>query len=170
MGVPNLYSHKYHLYLDGLAGDQICQWNSVAPDSILPATHLSIFVPPPLGAFVLANHQNHKDFKSTPASATQSSPIFSVQQNIQFPLPQVFSNQDKLLSLARLSAAEGYLSEEVIPFLGHSIRTLLAQGLSLIITRNTCGFDLWCCHLCSTCGVDFLVFGYLWNSCFAKDV
>ena len=35
-------------------------------------------------------------------------------------LPQVFSNQDELLSLARLSAAEGYLSEEVIPFLGHS--------------------------------------------------
>ena len=83
--------------MDGLAGDQICQWNSVAPDSILPATHLSIFVPPPLGAFVLANHQNHEDFKSTPASATQSSPIFSVQQNIQFPLPQVFSNQDELL-------------------------------------------------------------------------
>ena len=86
--------------MDGLAGDQICQWNSVAPDSILPATHLSIFVPPPLGAFVLANHQNHEDFKSTPASATQSSPIFSVQQNIQFPLPQVFSNQDELLSLS----------------------------------------------------------------------
>ena len=31
--------------MDGPAGDQICQWNSVAPDSILPATHLSIFVP-----------------------------------------------------------------------------------------------------------------------------
>ena len=94
--------------MDGLAGDQICQWNSVAPDSILPATHLSIFVPPPLGAFVLANHQNHEDFKSTPASATQSSPIFSVQQNIQFPLPQVFSNQDelrqqKVTSVRRLS-------------------------------------------------------------------
>ena len=106
--------------MDGLAGDQICQWNSVAPNSILPATHLSVFVPPPLGAFVLANHQNHEDNKSTSASATHSSPIFSVQQNIQFPLPQVFSNQDELLSLARLSAAEGYLSEEVIPFLGHS--------------------------------------------------
>ena len=87
----------------------------MAPDSILPATHLSVFVPPPLGAFVLANHQSHEDFKSTPASATHSSPIFSVQQNIQFPLPQVFSNQDELLSLARLSASEGYLSEEVIP-------------------------------------------------------
>ena len=92
----------------------------MAPDSILPATHLSVFIPPPLGAFVLANHQSHEDFKSTPASATHSSPIFSVQQNIQFPLPQVFGNQDELLSLARLSASEGYLSEEVIPFLGHS--------------------------------------------------
>ena len=106
--------------MDGLAGDQICQWNSVAPDSILPATHLSLFVPPPLSAFVLANHQNHEDFKSTPASATHSSPTFSVQQHLQFPLPQVFANQDELLSLARQSAAEGYLSSEVIPFLGHS--------------------------------------------------
>ena len=106
--------------MDGLAGDQICQWNSVAPDSILPATRLSLFVPPPLGAFVLANHQSHDDFKSTPASATHASPTFSVQQHLQFPLPQVFSNQDELLSLARQSAAEGYLSSDVIPFLGHS--------------------------------------------------
>ena len=118
--------------MDGLAGDQICQWNSVAPDSILPATHLSIFVPPPLGAFVLANHQNHEDFKSTPASATQSSPIFSVQQNIQFPLPQVFSNQDELLSLARLSAAEGYLtghSHQPITF--KKVRWALRQKIPL---------------------------------------
>ena len=106
--------------MDGLAGDQICQWNSVAPDSILPATHLSLFLPPPLGAFVLANHQSHDDFKSTPASATHATPTFSVQQHLQFPLPQVFSNQEELLSLARQSAADGYLSPEVIPFLGHS--------------------------------------------------
>ena len=68
--------------MDGLAGDQICQWNAVAPDSILPATHLSLFLPPPLGAFVLANHQSHDDFKSTPASATHATPIFSVQQHL----------------------------------------------------------------------------------------
>ena len=128
--------------MDGLAGDQICQWNSVAPDSILPATHLSVFVPPPLGAFVLANHQSHEDFKSTPASATHSSPIFSVQQNIQFPLPQVFSNQDELLSLARLSASEGYLSEEVIPFLGHSNQQMTFKkvrwALRFPVKRSRC--------------------------------
>ena len=28
--------------MDGLAGDQICQWNSVAPDSILPATPILV--------------------------------------------------------------------------------------------------------------------------------
>ena len=106
--------------MDGLAGDQLCQWNSVAPDSILPATHLTLFLPPPLGAFVLANHQSHEDFKSTPASATQATPIFSVQQHLQFPLPQVFANQQEHLSLARQSAVEGYLSPETIPFLGHS--------------------------------------------------
>ena len=84
--------------MDGLAGD----------------------LPPPLGAFVLANHQSHEDFKSTPASATQATPIFSVQQHLQFPLPQVFTNQQEQLSLARQSAVEGYLSPETIPFLGHS--------------------------------------------------
>ena len=76
--------------MDGLAGDQLCQWNSVAPDSIIPATHLSLFLPPPLGAFVLANHQSHEEFRSNPATVSQSTPTFSVQQHLQFPLPQVF--------------------------------------------------------------------------------
>ena len=110
--------------MDGLAGDQLCQWNSVAPDSILPATHLTLFLPPPLGAFVLANHQSHEDLKSTPASATQATPIFSVQQHLQFLFPQVFINQQEQLSLARQSAVEGYLSPETIPFLGHSNQPL----------------------------------------------
>ena len=110
--------------MDGLAGDQLCQWNAVAPDSILPATHLTLFLPPPLGAFVLANHQSHDDFKSTSASATQATPIFSVQQHLQYPLPQVFPNQHEHLSLARQSAVEGYLSPETIPFLGHSNQLL----------------------------------------------
>ena len=72
--------------MDGLAGDQICQWNSVAPDSILPATRLSLFVPPPLGAFVLANHQSHDDFKSTPAldvvTDVSEIPHVSMQENV----------------------------------------------------------------------------------------
>ena len=110
--------------MDGLTGDQLCQWNSVVPDSILPATHLTLFLPPPLGAFVLANHQSHEDFKSTPASATQATPIFSVQQHLQFPLPQVFTKQQEQLSLARQSAVEGHLSPETIPFLGHSNQRL----------------------------------------------
>ena len=41
-----------HGSMDSLAGDQICQWNSVTSDFILPATRLSVFVPPPLGAFL----------------------------------------------------------------------------------------------------------------------
>ena len=73
----------------------------------------------------LANHQSHDDFKSTPVSATQATPIFSVQQHLQFPLPQVFPNQNELLSLARRqSAVDGYLSPETIPFLGHSNQLL----------------------------------------------
>ena len=96
--------------MDGLAGDQLCQWNSVAPDSILPAAYLTLFLPPPLGAFVLANHQSHEDFKSTPASATQATPIFSVQQHLQFHYPKSLQtkrnsspSQGSLLSKAILA-------------------------------------------------------------------
>ena len=108
----------------------------MAPDSILPATHLTLFLPPRLGAFVLANHQSHEEFKS------QATPTFSVQQHLQFPLPQVFSNQSELLSLARQSAADGYLSSETIPFLGHSnfkkVRWALRFSTPPSIQRSCC--------------------------------
>ena len=123
--------------MDGLAGDQLCQWNSVAPDSIIPATHLTLFLPPPLGDFVLANHQSHEEFRSSPATAAQSSPTFSVQQHLQFPLPQVFQNQAELLMLARQSAADGYLSAEAIPFLGHA-----NQGITFKKVRWALRFPL----------------------------
>ena len=53
-------------------------------------------------------------------TASQSTPTFAVQQHLQFPLPQVFQNQAELLSLARQSAADGYLTPDAIPFLGHT--------------------------------------------------
>ena len=55
-------------YTEGLAGDQLCQWNTIVPDAIIPATHLTLFLPPSLGAYVMANHQTHKDFKPQPTS------------------------------------------------------------------------------------------------------
>ena len=65
---------------EGIAGDQICQWNTIAPDAIIPATHLTLFFPPSLGAYVMANHQSHRDFKPQPSSSTNDIPTFTVQQ------------------------------------------------------------------------------------------
>ena len=85
---------------------------------------------------------------SNPLQHPPPTPLLSslYNQNLQFPLPQVFSNQDELLSRARLSASEGYLSEEVIPFLGHSnqhmtfkkVRWALRFPLSPPVKRSRC--------------------------------
>ena len=42
---------------DNMAGDQLAIWNqvSVGSNAPIPSTHLTIFVPPALGAFILAN-------------------------------------------------------------------------------------------------------------------
>ena len=102
---------------EDIAGDQLCQWNTVASDAIIPSTHLTIFLPPPLGAYVIANHQTHKDFK--PKSDNIST--FNVQQSLHFPLSEVFKNQAKLLNMTRYTAADEYITPAVTPFLSHSL-------------------------------------------------
>ena len=106
---------------EGIAGDQLCQWNTIAPDAIIPATHLTLFLPPSLGAYVMANHQTHRDFKPQPSSSTNDIPTFTVQQWLHFPLPDVFKNQVELLNMARYAAADGYITPAAIPFLSHSL-------------------------------------------------
>ena len=43
--------------MEDMAGDQLAIWNqvSVGSNAPIPSTHLTIFVPPALGAFILAN-------------------------------------------------------------------------------------------------------------------
>ena len=53
-----------------LAGDQLCHWNTLSPDAVFQATHLIVFLPPCLSAFVLSNHSSHNSafFKFSPVS------------------------------------------------------------------------------------------------------
>ena len=106
---------------EGIAGDQLCQWNTIAPDAIIPSTHLTLFLPPSLGAYVMANHQSHREFKPHPSSSTSDIPTFTVQQWLHFPLPGVLKNQVELLKMARYAAADGYITPAAIPFLSHSL-------------------------------------------------
>ena len=106
---------------EGIAGDQLCLWNTIAPDAIIPSTHLTLFLPPSLGAYVMANHQSHREFKSHPSSSASDIPTFTVQQGLHFPLPEVLKYQVELLNMARYAAADGYITPAAIPLLSHSL-------------------------------------------------
>ena len=103
-----------------LAGDQLCHWNTLSPDTVFQATHLIVFLPPCLGAFVLSNHSSHNSafFKfSSPDASASEGPTACVKQVANFPLPSLLSNQSDTLTKARAAAAEGYLSPFTIPLL-----------------------------------------------------
>ena len=106
-----------------LAGDQLCHWNTLSPDSIFQATHLIVFLPPCLGAFVLSNHSSHSPafLKYPPPDLqTNEGPTACVKQVANYPLPSILLNQDEKLASARKSAADGYLSSYTIPLLAES--------------------------------------------------
>ena len=103
-----------------LTGDQLCHWNTLSPDAVFQATHLIVFLPPCLGAFVLSNHSSHNStfFKfSSPDAPTNESPTACVKQVANFPLPSLLPNQSDTLLRARAAATEGYLSTFTIPLL-----------------------------------------------------
>ena len=91
--------------------------------------HLNYAALPPLHlrsvrwtAWPATSYANGTPSPSNPATASQFTPTFSVQQHLQFPLPQVFQNEAELLSLARQSAADGYLLNSWL-----AISVLIAQ-------------------------------------------
>ena len=72
-----------------LAGDQLCHWNTLSPDAVFQATHLIVFLPPCLGAFVLSNHSSHNSafFKFSSPNASASEGLTAcVKQVANFPL------------------------------------------------------------------------------------
>ena len=93
-----------------LAGDQLCHWNTLSPDAVFQATHLIVFLPPCLGAFVLSNHSSHNSafFKFSPSDTqTDEGPTACVKQVANFPLPSLLPNQNETLQTARVAAADG---------------------------------------------------------------
>ena len=62
---------------DNMAGDQLAIWNQVNDRSNepIPSTHLTIFVPPALGAFILANLKSPKGDPRNSAQLSLPNPI-----------------------------------------------------------------------------------------------
>ena len=104
---------------------------TLSPDAVFQATHLIVFLPPCLGAFVLSNHSSHNPafFKYSPSDTqTDEGPTACVKQVANFPLPSLLPNQNETLQTARFAAADGYLSAFTIP--------LLAEPETLIQTAR----------------------------------
>ena len=102
--------------IDTLAGDQLCQWSAqgVNIHSLLSASHLTVFLPPRVGAYLLANHGSHASLLTTPH---QDRSHFVVRQNALFHAPQLMVNTPDALNAARDVAARGGLVTSIIPHL-----------------------------------------------------
>ena len=100
--------------IDTLAGDQLCQWSAqgVNIHSLLSASHLTVFLPPRVGAYLLANHGSHASLLTTPH---QDRSHFIVRQNALFHAPQLMVNPLDALNAARETAARGGLVTSIIP-------------------------------------------------------
>lgn len=64
---------------DNMAGDQLAIWNQVnlLNNEPIPSTHLTIYVPPALGAFILSNFKADPE---NPPLLRDGNPVLTVSQ------------------------------------------------------------------------------------------
>ena len=109
---------------DNMAGDQLAIWNQVNVHSNepIPSTHLTIFVPPALGAFILANLKSPKgdppQLRPVIPSQPHLSSVLTASRPFHLDLPLIFpENEDLIMDNARQAAAAGFIRPESIPLL-----------------------------------------------------
>ena len=109
---------------DNMAGDQLAIWNQVNVHSNepIPSTHLTIFVPPALGAFILANLKSPKgdppQLRPVIPSQPHLSSVLTASRPFHLDLPLIFpENEDLIMDNARQAAAAGFSRPESIPLL-----------------------------------------------------
>ena len=109
---------------DNMAGDQLAIWNQVNMhnNEPIPSTHLTIYVPPALGAFILANLKAPKgdppQLRPVIPSQPHLSSVLTASQLFNLNLPLIFpENEDIIMDNARQAAAAGFVRSESIPLL-----------------------------------------------------
>ena len=108
-----------------MAGDQLAIWNqvSVGSNASIPSTHLTIFVPPALGAFILANLKSPLQGESPqlrPVTPSQphSSSVLTASRPFHLDLSVIYpEHEDLIMDNARQAAATGFIRPESIPLL-----------------------------------------------------
>ena len=116
---------------DTLLGDQLCQWSSVGAtaDSLLLASHLTVHLPPRIGAYVLANHKTNASLVTDQDVAGQNSRSnYVVKQRSQFRSPIMGS--DMALTAARASASAGHVPPGLVPFLASPNADIIQHRLN----------------------------------------
>ena len=109
---------------DNMAGDQLAIWNqvSVGSNAPIPSTHLTIFVPPALGAFILANLKSPQgespQLRPVTPSQPHSSSVLTASRPFHLDLPVIYpEHEDLIMDNARQAAATGFIRPESIPLL-----------------------------------------------------
>ena len=116
---------------DTLLGNQLCQWSSIGTteDSLLLASHLTVHLPPCIGAYVLANHKPNASLVTDPAVAgTNSRANYIVRQRTQYRSPIMGS--EHALTAARNSALAGHIPPGLIPFLASPNADIIQHRLN----------------------------------------
>ena len=108
---------------DRLLGNQICHWTKGASETCMQVTHLVVFLPPALGAYVLSQHHTKvsSSLSSADGASTQDDPhTLRIHQSALLTPPAVISRQAEQIANARRRAAEGSLAPYTIPLLANT--------------------------------------------------
>ena len=105
---------------DRLLGNQICHWTMGTSETCMKVTHLVVFLPPALGAYVLSQHRTKvsSSLSAADAAPTQDEPhTLRINQSSLLTPPAVIPHQAEQIANARRSAAQGSLEPYTIPLL-----------------------------------------------------
>ena len=97
---------------DRLLGNQICHWTMGTSKTCMKVTHLVVFLPPALGAYVLSQHRTKvsSSLSAADAAPTQDEPhTLRINQSSLLTPPAVIPHQAEQIANARRSAAQGSL-------------------------------------------------------------
>ena len=108
---------------DRLLGNQICHWTKGTSETCMKVTHLVVFLPPALGAYVLSQHRTKvsSSLSSADDASMQDEPhTLRINQSSLLTPPAVINHQAEQIANARRRAAEGSLAPYTIPLLANT--------------------------------------------------
>ena len=108
---------------DRLLGNQICHWTTGTSETCMKVTHLVVFLPPALGAYVLSQHRTKvsSSLSSADDVSMQDEPhTLRINQSSLLTPPAVIKHQAEQIANARRRAAEGSLAPYTIPLLANT--------------------------------------------------